>query len=204
MGRRQAQTSPPAGPSFPEAEPTGLRSQRLQGRIKDLVAFLPKVWLHFSFSLLFFFFKEKCSCARTPRLLQEAAVGEAGKQAKKQERKRPRLAWQIPNGPGDLRLCSGRPWGLAPVGGKGRPKDSHLLAGDLGRDAACCLLPSGENGEEGDRDRAGQLRSQEGPFQPETRSRDVGPANLQRPWASRDEKLPVPSFRTPEAPLPQT
>lgn len=55
-------------------------------------------------------FKEKCSCTRTRRLLQEAAVGESGKQAKKQERgKRPRLAWQIPNGPGDLRLYSGSP-----------------------------------------------------------------------------------------------
>lgn len=29
---------------------------------------------------------------------------------------------------------------LARVGGKGRPKDSHLLVGDLGRDAACFPL----------------------------------------------------------------
>lgn len=89
----------------------------------------------------FFFFKEKCSCTRTRRLLQEAAVGETGKQAKKQERgKRPRLAWQIPNGPGDPGFTVGGRWGLALVGGKGRPKDSHLLTGDLGWDAACFPL----------------------------------------------------------------
>lgn len=29
---------------------------------------------------------------------------------------------------------------LPRVGGKGRPKDSHLLVGDLGRDAACFPL----------------------------------------------------------------
>jgi hypothetical protein len=63
----------------------------------------------FSLSPLFFFFlKEKCSCTHTRRLFQEAAFGELGKQAKKQERgKRPRLAWQIPNGPGDLGLYRG-------------------------------------------------------------------------------------------------
>lgn len=30
--------------------------------------------------------------------------------------------------------------GLALLGGKGRPKDNHLLASDLGRDAACFPL----------------------------------------------------------------
>lgn len=90
---------------------------------------------------LSFFLKEKCSCTRTPRLLQEAAVGEPGKQAKKGEKgKRPRLDWQIPNGPRDLRLYSGSLMGAGWVGGKGRPKDSHLLASDLGRDVACFPL----------------------------------------------------------------
>lgn len=57
-----------------------------------------------------------------------------------------------------------RGWGLAPSsrrGGKGRPKDSHLLASDLGWDAACFPLVWIEK--EG-RDRAGSLRSQEGPY----------------------------------------
>lgn len=102
---------------------------------------------------------------RHPRLLQEAAFGELGKPAKKQEGgKRPRLAWQIPNGPGDQGFAGGAAGvgaGSSRRGGKGRPKDSHLLASDLGWDAACFPLVWME--EEG-RDKAGRLRSQEGPF----------------------------------------
>lgn len=90
-----------------------------------MVGFLPKLWSHFL--SLFLFFKEKCSCTRTRRLLQEAAVGEPGKQAKKQERgKRPRLAWQIPNGPGDLRLYSGRLVGAGSDGRKGQAEGQPL------------------------------------------------------------------------------
>lgn len=57
------------------------------------------------------------------------------------KRKRPRLAWQIPNGPGDLLLCRGRLAGAGSrIGGKGKPKDSHLLVSDLGQEAACFPL----------------------------------------------------------------
>jgi hypothetical protein len=57
--------------------------------------------------------------------------------------------------------------GAGSSGGKGRPKDSHLLAGDLGRDTACFPLVRMGRREAGAA-LAGQARSQEGPFEPET------------------------------------
>lgn len=110
-------------------EPT---RQRLQGGLKSWLLFYPNCsCISFSFFLSFslFFLKKKCSCTGTRRLLQEAAVGEPGKQAKKRERKKttPRLAdSEWPRRPEALQWESGWGW----LGWEGR----------AGRRTATCWL----------------------------------------------------------------